>query len=40
LRNLKSLILDLFDSLSSEPAENLGPAPSRQLAVLRHKTTR
>lgn len=33
--NLKSLILDIFDSLRREPAENLGPVPRRQLAVLR-----
>jgi hypothetical protein len=34
--NLKSLILDVFDNFTSEPAENLGPEPARQLAVLRH----
>ena len=34
LRNLKSLILDVFDSLSAEPVETLGPEPKRQLAVL------
>ncbi len=34
LRNLKGLILDVFDSLSREPARNLGPEPRRQLAVL------
>ena len=34
-RNLKSLILDTFDSLSAEPAHRLGPEPTRQLAVLR-----
>jgi len=33
--NLKSLILDFFHKFSSEPAERLGPEPSRQLAVLR-----
>jgi predicted RNase H-like HicB family nuclease len=33
--NLKSLILDIFDSLRREPDENLGPVPRRQLAVLR-----
>lgn len=33
--NLKSLILDFFNKFSSEPAERLGPEPSRQLAVLR-----
>ncbi len=33
--NLKSLILDTFDFLSSEPPEALGPEPARQLAVLR-----
>jgi len=33
--NLKSLILDFFDSLSNEPAEKLGPEPLRQLAVLK-----
>ncbi|MFQ5894366.1 MAG: hypothetical protein ACE5JJ_00910 [Nitrospinota bacterium] len=35
LRNLKSLILDVFDSLSAEATESLGPEPKRQLAVLR-----
>jgi dCTP deaminase len=35
VRNLKSLILDVFDSLSAEPPERLGPQPSRQLAALR-----
>ena len=34
-RNLKSLILDVFDSLRAESPENLGPEPKRQLAVLR-----
>lgn len=33
-RNLKSLILDVFDSLRAESPENLGPEPKRQLAVL------
>lgn len=33
--NLKSLVLDIFDSLSREAPERLGPEPSRQLAVLR-----
>ena len=33
--NLKSLILDVFDSLEREPPERLGPEPRRQLAVLR-----
>ena len=33
--NLKSLILDFFDKFSNEPAERLGPEPTRQLAVLR-----
>jgi predicted RNase H-like HicB family nuclease len=33
--NLKSVLLDVFDSLSSEPADSLGPEPARQLAVLR-----
>jgi len=35
LDNLKSLILDIFESLTLEPEENLGPKPLRQLAVLR-----
>jgi hypothetical protein len=35
LENLKSLMLDTFDSLTSEPEENLGPKPKCQLAVLR-----
>lgn len=33
--NLKSLILDFFDSLSNEPVETLGPEPKRQLAVIK-----
>ena len=33
-RNLKSLLLDVFDSLRAEPAGRLGPEPKRQLAVL------
>jgi len=33
--NLKSLILDVFDSLERERPERLGPEPRRQLAVLR-----
>lgn len=35
VRNLKSLTLDVYDNLSAEPTENLGPQPRRQLAVLR-----
>jgi dCTP deaminase len=35
LRNLKDLILDVFDSLSAESPETLGPEPTRQLAVLK-----
>jgi predicted RNase H-like HicB family nuclease len=33
--NLKSFILDMFDSLSAEQESRLGPEPARQLAVLR-----
>ena len=33
--NLRSLILDTFEYLASEPTETLGPEPARQLAVLR-----
>lgn len=33
--NVKELILDVFDSLSSLPPSKLGPGPARQLAVLR-----
>ncbi len=33
--NLKSLILDLFDSFSREPSEKLGPEPKRQLLVMK-----
>ena len=33
-RNLKSVMLDIFDSLSAEPPDHLGPEPRRQLAVL------
>jgi predicted RNase H-like HicB family nuclease len=35
LANVKELILDAFDSLSSLPPTKLGPGPARQLAVLR-----
>jgi len=34
LRNLKALILDVYDSLSSMQPGELGPEPSRQLRVL------
>jgi predicted RNase H-like HicB family nuclease len=33
--NLRSLILDIFEYLESEPTEALGPEPRRQLEVLR-----
>jgi Arc/MetJ-type ribon-helix-helix transcriptional regulator len=33
--NLRSLILDTFEYLDSEPSDGLGPEPARQLAVLR-----
>jgi|SRR5665213_523639 len=33
--NLKSLMLDFFDSLSKEPAEKLGIESKRQLAVIK-----
>jgi predicted RNase H-like HicB family nuclease len=33
--NLKSLILDVFESLTAERPENLGPKAKNQLAVLR-----
>lgn len=33
--NIKGLVLDMFDSLSAEREEKLGPEPARQLAVLR-----
>jgi len=33
--NLRSLLLDTFEYLESEPAEALGPEPARQLGVLR-----
>src|SRR5829696_4239264 len=33
--SLKLLILDVFDSLRSHPAEKLGPESARRLAVLR-----
>jgi hypothetical protein len=32
--NLRSLILDTFEYLESEPVEALGPEPARQLGVL------
>jgi hypothetical protein len=33
--SLKLLVLDMFDSLKSHPAEKLGPESVRRLAVLR-----
>ena len=33
--NLRSLLLDMFEYLESEPPEALGPEPTRQLGVLR-----
>lgn len=33
--NVKSLVLDVFDSLSREDPRRFGPEPRRQLAVLR-----
>ncbi|MBZ0270818.1 hypothetical protein K8I61_02190 [bacterium] len=33
--NLKSLILDFFDTLSETPDGELGPEPKRQFAILR-----
>lgn len=33
--NLRELILDIFDRLSSLPPDRLGPAPKKQLAILR-----
>lgn len=35
LDNLRSLIIDTFEMLESEPSEKLGPEPLRQLTVLR-----
>lgn len=35
LDNLRSLIVDTFELLESEPIEALGPEPQRQLNVLR-----
>jgi predicted RNase H-like HicB family nuclease len=35
LDNLRSLIIDTFELLDSEPADRLGPEPRRQLQVLR-----
>lgn len=32
--NLKSFVLDIYDSLLAESPERLGPEPKRQLAVL------
>ena len=34
--SLKALLLDIFDSLRSHPAEKLGPESARRLAVLRN----
>jgi hypothetical protein len=33
--NLKDVMIGLFDYLNSQPAKKLGPAPTRQLAILR-----
>ena len=33
--NLKGFMLDLFEDYDSEPPERLGPAPAKQLAVLK-----
>jgi predicted RNase H-like HicB family nuclease len=33
--NIKNLILDIYDSLTREASDRLGPEPQRQLAVLR-----
>jgi predicted RNase H-like HicB family nuclease len=38
--NLRSLLLDMFEYLESEPPEALGPEPTRQLGVLRAFLTR
>jgi predicted RNase H-like HicB family nuclease len=35
LSNLRSLIIDIFESLESEPPDRLGPEPKRQLELLR-----
>jgi hypothetical protein len=35
ISNLRSLIIDIFESLESEPSERLGPEPKRQLDLLR-----
>jgi hypothetical protein len=35
ITNLKDLIVSVFDLLASHPLERLGPAPLKQLAVLR-----
>jgi predicted RNase H-like HicB family nuclease len=35
LDNLRSLIIDTFELLESQPSENLGPEPQRQSKVLR-----
>jgi len=35
ISNLKSLLIDLFEDLNAERSENLGPEPTRQLAILR-----
>jgi hypothetical protein len=34
IENLKSLIIDSFEILTSEPKKNLGPESRRQLAIL------
>ncbi len=36
ISNLKSLILDVYDSITSEKPEDLGPEPTKQLAVLQY----
>ena len=35
-QNLKSLILDTFDGLTTRSVDELGPGPRRQLEVLKH----
>jgi predicted DNA-binding protein len=34
-RNVRGLIIDIFNDLESEPADRLGPGPKMQLQVLR-----
>ena len=40
VQNLKTLIVEIFEDLESEPFKKLGPEPRRQLAVLQETISR